>query len=76
MGLRGRFIMFAAMLCGVSFFSYILTNLFFGSIVGFIVMGVILCVGLIMLYLRQKKGLHARKKYYGTLIFHQLFVRP
>ena len=74
MGLRGRFITLAAISIGVCFFGYLLFSTFFGQLIGFIVTAVLIILCLIVIYMKQKQGLHSKKRYTGIVIYKNMFT--
>lgn len=74
MGLRGRFIYLAATAIGGAFFSFIIVNLFFGTVPGFVTSFLIGGVLLGLLFYKQRQGLYARKRFRGIVIYQRLFV--
>ena len=58
MGIRGRFLTLAAAAIGVSFVGFI----GFSIAAGFIAMMVMALVGLITIYIKQRGGLHNKKR--------------
>ncbi len=56
MGIRGRFLTFAAIAIGVSFLGFILFSIILGKLAGFIAMIVLALVGLATIYIRQRNG--------------------
>lgn len=75
MGIRGRFLTIAAATIGVSFLGFLVFSVAINKLVGFIAMVVMAGVGLITIYIRQRSGLHAKRKTKGELIYHSLFAR-
>lgn len=73
MGIRGRFITLAAVAIGVSFLSFLLFSSLFGQLTGFIIAFAFALFFLILIYIKQRQGLHAKKKFRGLLIYHHLF---
>ena len=61
MGIRGRFLTFAAIAIGVSFLGFILFSIILGKLAGFIAMIVLALVGLATIYIRQRNVLHAKR---------------
>lgn len=74
MGLRGKFIYLAAAAIGGAFFSFILFNILFSSLVGFFAAVVVGGTLFTMLLIKQHKGLYDRKKFRGVVIYHRLRV--
>lgn len=75
MGIRGRFIVIAAIGIGSSFIGFLILAALFGKLVGFIGMAVMALTSLATIYIKQKSGLHSKKRYRGLLIYKFLFVR-
>jgi len=69
MGLRGRYIYWAAYTAGGGILSFIIAYSVFGFLVGLIVLTVILALGIAMIVLKQMKGLHTKKTYTGVLVY-------
>jgi hypothetical protein len=75
MGIRGRFLTYAAMAIGVSFLGFILFSLVLGKLAGFIAMVVLATVGLLGIYVRQKSGLHSKQRRRGVYLYRNLYTR-
>ena len=63
MGIRGRFLTLAAAAIGVSFVGFIGFSIALGKVAGFIAMMVMALVGLITIYIKQRGGLHNKKRH-------------
>lgn len=74
MGLRGRFIYQAGAAIGGAFFSFVIGNLIGGGGAGLIAATVIGGTLFISLFIKQRKGLYARKKYRGVVIYQRLKI--
>lgn len=74
MGIRGRFLTYAAAAIGASFVGYIIFSILMGKLAGFIAMVVMAAIGLASIYLKQKTGLHNKKKSRGVFIYNNLYV--
>lgn len=72
MGIRGRFLTLAAAAIGVSFVGFIGFSIALGKIAGFIAMMVMAPVGLITIYIKQRGGLHNKKRARGIYIYRSL----
>lgn len=72
MGIRGRFLTLAATAIGVSFVGFIGFSIALGKVAGFIAMMVIAMVGLITIYIKQRGGLHNKKRARGIYIYRSL----
>lgn len=75
MGIRGRFLTLAALAIGVSFVGFILFSIVLGKLAGFIAMLVMAVTGLVTIYVKQRGGLHNKKRNRGIYIYHNLFRR-
>ena len=73
MGLRGRFLTLAAAAIGVSFVGFIVFSIALGKLAGFIAMLVMAAAGLVTIYVKQRGGLHNKRKDRGIFIYHNLF---
>lgn len=75
MGIRGRFLTLAAGAIGVSFVGFIVFSIALGKLAGFIAMLVMAATGLVTIYVKQRGGLHNKKRNRGIYIYHNLFRR-
>jgi hypothetical protein len=75
MGIRGRFLTLAAVAIGVSFLGFILFSIILGKLAGFIAMIALAVTGLAAIYLKQKTGLHNKKRDKGYFIYNNLYER-
>ena len=75
MGIRGRFLTFAAAAIGTSFIGFIVFSILIGKIAGFIAMMVMALAGLITIYVKQRSGLHAKRRDKGIYIYNNLYTR-
>lgn len=75
MGIRGRFLTLAAAAIGVSFVGFIVFSIALGKLAGFIAMLVMGVTGLVTIYVKQRGGLHNKKRNRGIYIYHNLFRR-
>ncbi len=75
MGIRGRFIMIAAATFGAAFLGFILFYVLFGTVPALIVTVSIGGSGLLAIYVKQKKGLHSKRRHHGIYIYSHLFER-
>ena len=73
MGIRGRFLTLAAAAIGVSFVGFIVFSIALGKLAGFIAMLVMAATGLVTIYVKQRGGLHNKRKDRGIFIYHNLF---
>lgn len=75
MGIRGRFLTLAAAAIGISFVGFIVFSIALGKLAGFIAMLVMAVIGLVTIYVKQRGGLHNKKRNRGIYIYHNLFRR-
>lgn len=73
MGIRGRFLTLAAIVIGVSFLSFLLFSIIFGKLAGFIVMLATIAIGLVTIYVKQRNGLHNKKRHKGIYFFTRMY---
>lgn len=73
MGIRGRFMMLAAVTVGATIICFFVTSFFGGGGVAFGTSIIVLGVGLVTIYTRQKQGLHNKKHYNGIIICRNIF---
>lgn len=74
MGIRGRFLTLAACAIGASFIGFIIFSIILGKLAGFIGMIAIAAVGLATIYIKQRGGLHNKKRDKGIFFFHSLYA--
>ena len=72
MGIRGRFLTLAALAIGVSFVGFILFSIVLGKIAGFIAMLVMAVIGLVTIFIKQRGGLHNKRRDKGIYICNKL----
>ena len=69
MGLKGRYIYWAAASIGGALLSFLISYIIFGFLVGLILLTLILGYGGTMNFVKQHKGLHSKKTPKGVFIF-------
>lgn len=72
MGIRGRFLTLAALAIGVSFVGFILFSIVLGKLAGFIAMLVMAVIGLVTIFIKQRGGLHNKRRGKGIYIYNKL----
>ncbi len=72
MGIRGRFLTLAAAALGVSFVGFIGFSIALGKRAGFIAMLVMAGVGLVTIYVKQRGGLHNKRRAKGNYVYKNL----
>ena len=74
MGIRGRFLTFAAGAIGLSFVGFIVFSIILGKLAGFIAMIVVAIISLITVFIKQRSGLHAKKRHRGIFVYRDLYT--
>lgn len=69
-----RFLTFAAAAIGTSFIGFIVFSILIGKIAGFIAMMVMAVTGLITIYIKQRSGLHAKRRDKGIYVYTNLYT--
>ena len=72
MGIRGRFLTLAAAAIGVSFVSFIAFSIVLGKLAGFIAMLVMTLAGLVTIFVKQRGGLHNKRRSRGIFVYRNL----
>lgn len=72
MGIRGRFLTLAAVAIGVSFVGFIVFSIALGKLAGFIAMLVMAAAGLAIIFVKQRGGLHNKKRAKGIYIYKNI----
>lgn len=72
MGIRGRFIYIAAGAIGASFIGFLMISFLFGRMAGFIGMFLIILLSLAFIFIKQKQGLHDKKRCRDILMVRYL----
>lgn len=71
-GIRGRFLTLAAVAIGVSFVGFIAFSIVLGKLAGFIAMLVMAAAGLATIFVKQRGGLHSKKRAKGIYIYKNI----
>ena len=69
MGIRGRFLPLAI---GVSFVGFIVFSIALGKLAGFIAMLVMAAAGLATIFVKQRGGLHSKKRAKGIYVYKNI----
>lgn len=72
MGIRGRFLTLAAVAIGVSFVGFIVFSITLGKLAGFIAMLVMAAAGLATIFVKQRGGLHSKKRAKGIYVYKNI----
>ncbi len=75
MGIRGRFLMLAAVAIGISFVGFIIFSIVLGKLAGFIAMLIMAVVGIAVIFIKQRGGLHNKRRDNGIFIYRNIFKR-
>lgn len=75
LGIRGRFLMLAAAAIGVSFVGFIVFSIVLGKLAGFIAMLIMAAVGIATIFIKQRGGLHNKRRDNGIFIYKNIFKR-
>lgn len=74
MGIRGRFLTLAAAAIGGSFLCFLVFSIILGKLAGFIAMIVVAAISLVSIYVKQKTGLHNKKRARHVCIFRNMYT--
>lgn len=72
MGIRGRFLTLAAAAIGVSFVGFIVFSIALGKLAGFIAMLAMAAAGLAVIFVKQRGGLHNKKRAKGIYVYKNI----
>lgn len=72
MGIRGRFLTLAAVAIGVSFVGFIIFSIALGKLAGFVAMLVMAAAGLTTIFVKQRGGLHSKKRAKGIYVYKNI----
>lgn len=75
MGIRGRFLGYAAATAGGAFIGFVIAALIFNKLAGFIVMLLTVAIGLVTIMVKQKSGLHNKRIDRGIYLYRNLYKR-
>jgi hypothetical protein len=69
MGIQGRYITWAACAVGGAIIGFIIVYCFFGFVAGLITLVSSIGIGAVLIFFKQKKGLHTKKEDHGVFIY-------
>lgn len=69
MGIQGRYITWAACAVGGAIIGFIIVYCLFGFLAGLAVLCISLITGALLIFFKQKKGLHTKKEDHGVFIY-------
>lgn len=75
LGLRGRFLIYAASAIGISFLGCCIFFVLISQVVGLIYLLVSAGVSLLYIYIKQKQGLHSKKRSKDYLMYHYIYIK-
>lgn len=75
LGIRGKFLIYAFASIGVGFVSFLVIGAVAGQMAGLLSMLGVAAAGLAFIYVKQKDGLHSKRKYKGVVVYKSLFVK-
>lgn len=73
MGVRGRFLIWIAAFVGVGMLGTLIMMIIGSTILGFLFLIIVAGSGYIVVRIKQKQGLHNKKKANGVFVYHNLF---
>lgn len=73
MGIRGKFIYYAAGTFLLGFIGFLVFNILMGFFAGAIALVAIAGTGIVLIFIKQKLGLHAKQRYKGIVHYTGLF---
>ena len=74
MGLEGRYITWGVCTLGGGIFGFFLFFIIFGFWVALVVVTLIVGFGIVMIFLKQRKGLHSKREDKGTFVFYHTSI--
>ena len=69
MGLQGRYIYWAAGAAGGAIAGFIIAYCLLGFVIGLVVLAAVLSTGIVLIILKQQKGLHSKKNDRGVYVY-------
>lgn len=72
MGIRGRFLTLTAAVIGTSFVGFIFFSIVLGKLAGFIAMVAMAVTGLVFIYVKQRRGLHQKRRANGVYVYRNI----
>ncbi|PWL61550.1 MAG: DUF4133 domain-containing protein [Bacteroidales bacterium] len=69
MGLQGRYIYWAAGAAGGAIAGFIIAYCLLGFVIGLVVLAAVLSTGVVLIILKQRKGLHSKKNDRGVYVY-------
>lgn len=75
MGIRGKFLVYAAVAIAAGFVAFLLVAMLADKLLGLLAMLVVAGIGIGFIFIKQKDGLHSKKKYKGVVVYKDLFTK-
>lgn len=75
MGIRGKFLVYAAASIGVGFVAFLIVAMIAGKLFGLLALVGVAGAGIGFIFIKQKEGLHSKKKYKGVVVYKSLYVK-
>ena len=75
MGIRGKFLIYAAAIVGLSFITFIIVAFLTNKLYGFLARLVVAGGGYLLIFFKQKEGLHSKHKFRGVVVYKDLFIK-
>lgn len=69
MGLQGRYIYWAAGAAGGAIAGFIIAYCLLGFVIGLVVLAAVLSTGIVLIILKQRKGLHSKRNDRGVYVY-------
>lgn len=74
MGIKGRFLILFACAIGGSFLIFLILSAIFSKLIGFIAMLVFAGAAVITIFIKQKQGLHSKKREKTIYIYKSIYT--
>lgn len=75
MGIRGKFLIYAAASIGVGFVAFLIVAMIADKLFGLLSLFAVSGIGIGFIFIKQKEGLHDKKKFKGVVVYKNLFVK-
>ena len=72
-GVRGRFLLWLAIVVGIAMFGTLILLTLTNALIGFSFLAIVVSSGYLFIRLKQKQGLHSKKKSRDILVYHNIF---
>lgn len=75
MGIRGKFLYYLAATIGIAFMMFVIVAIIVGQLYGILAMAITAAIGYIFVFIKQKEGLHSKKKYKGIVLYKNILFK-